>query len=54
MPALHQPTFDVMSISEPLLQAVACIGAAYRSIEPDYAISRAFFEAGYKALYSYV
>lgn len=53
-PALHQPSFDVTAVKEPLLQAVACIGAVYHSPSSDHSISKALFEAGYKSLNRYV
>ena len=53
-PILHQPTFDVTSVKEQLLQAVACIGAVYHSPGSDHSMSKTLFDAGYKSLDRYV
>ncbi|KAI1637002.1 fungal-specific transcription factor domain-containing protein [Biscogniauxia mediterranea] len=53
-PALHKPTFDVTVAREPLLQAVACIGAMYHSPACNNNISMALFEAGHKHLDAYI
>ncbi|KAI1206326.1 fungal-specific transcription factor domain-containing protein [Annulohypoxylon truncatum] len=53
-PAIHQPTFDVTIAKEPMLQAVACVGAMYHSPGSNYNISLALFEAGLRSLDKYV
>lgn len=53
-PAIHRPTFDAAVAKEPLLQAVACIGALYTSPGSNSSISLALFEAGLKSLDKYV
>ncbi|KAI1389946.1 fungal-specific transcription factor domain-containing protein [Hypoxylon trugodes] len=54
LPAIHQPTFDVTTAREPLLQAVACIGALYQAPGGNHSISLALFEAGLRTLDKYV
>ncbi|KAI2601887.1 fungal-specific transcription factor domain-containing protein [Hypoxylon sp. NC1633] len=49
-PAIHRPTFDVAAAKEPLLQAIACIGALYHSPGGNHSISLALFEAGLESL----
>lgn len=53
-PAIHRPTFDAATAKEPLLQAVACIGALYHSPRCNQDISSALFEAGLRSLDTYV
>lgn len=53
-PAIHRPTFDVTAAKEPLLQAVACIGALYQAPGCNHSISSALFDAGHKSLDKYV
>ncbi|KAI1455419.1 fungal-specific transcription factor domain-containing protein [Annulohypoxylon moriforme] len=53
-PAIHQPTFDVTVAKEPMLQAVACVGAMYHSPSCNHSISLALFEAGLRSLDKYV
>lgn len=53
-PAIHRPTFDATAGKEPLLQAVACIGAMYHSPGSNQSISSALFEAGLRSLDAYV
>ena len=53
-PGIHRPTFDASSAKEPLLQAVACIGALYHSPGRNHSISLALFQAGHQALDRYV
>ncbi|KAI1102510.1 fungal-specific transcription factor domain-containing protein [Jackrogersella minutella] len=53
-PAIHRPTFDVSVAKEPLLQAVACIGALYHSPGSNHSVSQALFEAGLRSLDKYV
>ncbi|KAF7562890.1 hypothetical protein G7046_g1240 [Stylonectria norvegica] len=52
-PALHGPTIDMAVTKEPLLQAVACIGAVCHSPSSDHEVSMALFDAGYKFLDQY-
>lgn len=54
MPILHEPTFDITLAQEALLQALACLGAVYQSLDPEYALSKALFDSGYKLLNHYV
>jgi hypothetical protein len=54
LPALHQPTFDMATAKEPLLQAIACLGGVCHSPTSDHRISTTLFEAGYKSLNKYV
>lgn len=53
-PILHQQSFDLNFTKEPLLQAVACIGAVYHSPQFGQNVSFALFEAGFKSLDTYV
>ncbi|KAJ3580228.1 hypothetical protein NPX13_g335 [Xylaria arbuscula] len=54
-PLLHKPTFDVSTAREPLLQAVACIGAIYLSGDDcNRNVSSALFESGLASLEAYV
>ncbi|KAI0111063.1 fungal-specific transcription factor domain-containing protein [Nemania sp. FL0031] len=54
-PLLHKPTFDVTTAREPLLQAVACIGAIYVSgVGCNRSMSSALFESGLASLEAYV
>ncbi|KAL2415826.1 hypothetical protein ABEF91_000195 [Exophiala dermatitidis] len=54
IPMLHQPTFDITTTPEPLLAAMACLGAMCESTEADHPTSRVLFEVAYEALYSYI
>ena len=54
LPILHRPTFDLTRAKEPLIQAVACIGATCLSGTPDHHVSTALFEAGHNYLERYV
>ncbi|KPM41828.1 hypothetical protein AK830_g4738 [Neonectria ditissima] len=51
LPALHWPSIDMATTREPLLQAIACIGAVYHS--PGHKFSLVLFEAGLKSLDQY-
>ncbi|KAH9230300.1 hypothetical protein K456DRAFT_1843206 [Colletotrichum gloeosporioides 23] len=53
-PLIHAPTFDLSSAKEPLLQAIACIGAVYQSPDQKHECSAALFDSGLKALDAYV
>ncbi|KAL4961193.1 C2H2-type zinc finger protein [Aspergillus stella-maris] len=53
-PIIHQPTFDTASTQEPLLQAVACIGAVYHSAGEHHEISVALMQSGLQSLDLYV
>lgn len=53
-PILHQQSFDLNFTKEPLLQAMACIGAVYHSAQFGHNVSLALFEAGLKSLDTYV
>ncbi|KAF4123091.1 early growth response protein 1 (egr-1) [Geosmithia morbida] len=53
-PVIHQPTFIAATAQQPLLQAVACVGAVYTSGEDYCDISRALLESGLKSLDIYV
>lgn len=53
-PILHQQSFDLNFTKEPLLQAMACIGAVYHSPQFGQNVSFALFEAGLKSLDTYV
>ncbi|KAL4783651.1 fungal-specific transcription factor domain-containing protein [Aspergillus varians] len=53
-PIIHQPTFDTASTHEPLLQAVACIGAVYHSAGGHHDISLALMQSGLQSLDAYV
>ncbi|KAI0896213.1 fungal-specific transcription factor domain-containing protein [Annulohypoxylon nitens] len=53
-PAIHQPTFDVTVAREPMLQAVACVGAMYHSPAGNHSISLALFESGLRSLDKYI
>ncbi|KAL3293994.1 early growth response protein 1 (egr-1), partial [Colletotrichum asianum] len=53
-PLIHAPTFDLSSAKEPLLQAIACIGAVYQSPDQKHECSAALFDSGLKALDVYV
>ncbi|KAL4948438.1 fungal-specific transcription factor domain-containing protein [Aspergillus filifer] len=53
-PIIHQPTFDTASSQEPLLQAVACIGAVYHSAGEHHEVSVALLHSGLQSLDSYV
>lgn len=53
-PILHQQSFDLNFTNEPLLQAMACIGAVYHSLQFGQNVSFALFEAGLKSLDTYV
>lgn len=54
LPVIHQPTFDAASTPEPLLQAVACIGAVYHFSGGHRDISLALIQSGIQSLDSYV
>lgn len=56
VPLLHQPTFDATTAPQPLLQAVACIGAVYLDGRSDdnYSICLALVESGLQALDAHV
>ena len=54
-PIIHQPSFNAASVPEPLLKAVACVGARFSDNEEAYhAISLALLEDGLQSLYTYV
>ena len=53
-PSIHRPTFDASITKEPLLQAVACVGALYHSPGKNRNIGLALFQAGHQALDKYV
>ncbi|KAH6957897.1 fungal-specific transcription factor domain-containing protein [Ilyonectria sp. MPI-CAGE-AT-0026] len=50
-PALHKPSIDTATTREPLLQAIACIGAVYYA--PGHKFSMLLFKAGLKTLDQY-
>ncbi|RDW81492.1 uncharacterized protein DSM5745_05049 [Aspergillus mulundensis] len=54
LPLIHRPTFDAGSTSEPLLQAVACIGAVYHSAGSHHEVSLALMQSGLQALDAFV
>lgn len=54
LPVIHQPTFDTASTPEPLLQAVACIGAIHHASGDHRDISLALIQSGIQSLDSYV
>ncbi|KAL4908784.1 fungal-specific transcription factor domain-containing protein [Aspergillus multicolor] len=54
LPLIHRPTFDASSSNEPLLQAVACIGAVYHSAGSHHEVSLALMHSGVQALDTYV
>lgn len=54
LPILHQQSFDLNFAKEPLLQAMACVGAVYHSPQFGQSVSLALFEAGLKSLDKYV
>ena len=54
LPALHQPTIDMATTKEPLLQAIACVGAVCHSPGSDPRFSASLFDAGCEYLERYV
>ncbi|KAK1676039.1 fungal-specific transcription factor domain-containing protein [Colletotrichum godetiae] len=53
-PLLHQPTFDVDTAQEPLIQAIVCLGAIYQAQGSSQEISSTLFSSGLKSLDIYV